>query len=147
MSVDPDALLRVHVAATWALVGLIWTVQVVQYPGFRLVGDRELATFHERHCRRISRVVAPLMLVELATGLLLVRTPPGGIAPGQALAGLVLIAVNWLATAAFSVPLHRRLQQGERASAPALVRTNWLRTAAWSARGVLTLGWVTAAAG
>ena len=33
-----SALLAAHAAATWALVGLIWTVQVVHYPLFALVG-------------------------------------------------------------------------------------------------------------
>ncbi|MFT6364052.1 MAG: hypothetical protein ACJAZ8_002475, partial [Planctomycetota bacterium] len=40
-------LLFLHLALTWALVGLIWTVQLVQYPSFALVGEAEFAAYHK----------------------------------------------------------------------------------------------------
>lgn len=127
-------LLLLHAASTWALVGLIWTVQLVQYPSFALVSAPDLGRFHEEHCRRITWVVAPLMGVELVTGLILAGTA------GSVLIwlGLALIAVNWFCTALVSVPLHNRLNSDKPRVQRALVATNWIRTGAWSARGVLT---------
>lgn len=49
----PGALLLVHAAATWAMVGLVWFVQVVHYPLFAQVGGMSLRLliFSERRLR------------------------------------------------------------------------------------------------
>ena len=139
--------LLAHVAATWAMVGLIWMVQVVVYPGFAAVGAREWRRFHEAHCRRTGYVVGPLMGVETATGLWLLGAPPAGAAWWLPWAGMALILGNWLATGGLSVPLHRRAARGDERARRRLVTTNVARTAMWSARGVLVLAWVAPAAG
>lgn len=132
-------LTHVHIAATWALVGLIWVVQLVQYPGFAHLGARELSAYHQAHCRRITWVVAPLMGVELVTGVVLLADPPAGTSAAL-LVGAALMGVNWVCTAAVSMPLHGRLVGPDRERVQAsLVRTNWIRTAAWTARGVIVL--------
>ena len=139
-------LLFVHAAATLAMTGLIWFVQLVHYPLFACVDRRGFAEFERRHQARTTWVVAPLMLTELATAVALVRTPPGdGWAP-WAWAGLLLVAFLWATTALVQVPLHKRLDAGWNADAHrALVRSNWLRTAAWTARAVVALVLLSAA--
>jgi hypothetical protein len=135
-----DDLLLIHVASTWALIGLIWMVQLVVYPGFADVGDAQLASFHERHCRRITWVVGPLMGAELVSGLALLSEPPPGASVGLLWAGMGLVALSWLCTGLVSVPLHARLAVRDRARVQArLVSTNWIRTLAWSVRGPLVL--------
>lgn len=136
---EPLDLLLVHAAATWALVGLIWVVQLVQYPGFALVGASELGPFHAHHSARITWIVAPLMAAELASGVALVPLRPEGVSPTLVWTGLLLIGVNWLCTAFVSVPLHGRLGRRTPRVQRTLVTTNWIRTAAWSARGGLVL--------
>ena len=37
-------------ASTFAMTGIIWLVQLVQYPGFRRVGAAEFGEFHRHHC-------------------------------------------------------------------------------------------------
>ena len=64
-------LLLLHVASTWYLVGLCWLVQRVQYPLMAGVGIDSFARYEQAHVARIGPVVAPMMLIELATGLLL----------------------------------------------------------------------------
>lgn len=143
-----DSLILIaHVAATWAMVGLIWMVQLVVYPAFELVGRGELRRLHEAHCTRTGWIVGPLMGVETATGLWLLGSPPTGVGWWWPWIGMALILGNWLLTAFCSVPLHMRLcsEDGARARRR-LVNTNWLRTALWSARGVLVLTWLQAAA-
>jgi len=126
-----------HAAATWALVGLIWTIQLVHYPLMKLVGPASFPDYHRAHTRRITWVVAPLMLAELATaGALLWR----GERDPWWLASLVPLAFNWLSTALVQVPLHDRLSAGfDPAPHARLVRTNRWRTAAWSLRGLFVL--------
>jgi len=141
------ALLLIHAAATWGLVGLIWTVQLVQYPGLARVGAAELPAFHEHHCARITWIVGPLMACELATGLALLAWRPPAVPLQLVGSGLALIAVNWACTAFVSVPLHARLTARAPGVQRSLVATNWIRTAAWTARGGCALAMLRAAHG
>jgi hypothetical protein len=134
------SLLLIHLAATWALVGLIWFVQLVHYPLFSAVAPERFATFEAEHSRRTTWVVAVLMPAEAITGVLLAVNPPAGIAPWLAVSGLVLIALLWGTTLTVQVPLHRRLGDGYQAAVHnRLVRSNWIRTSLWSLRGIIVL--------
>jgi len=127
-------LLPVHYAVTWALVGLIWTIQMVHYPLFAQVGPEHFVAYHRRHTREITLVVGPLMLAELATAVLLVLE---GNRDPWLLASLPLLALIWISTGFVQIPLHNTLTTGFDAHAHRrLVTTNWWRTAAWSARGI-----------
>jgi len=129
------ALLLLHFAVTWALAGLIWTIQVTHYPLFAQVGAEAFPAYHAAHTRTVTWVVAPLMLAELATGAWLLRS---GCRDVWFLISLALLAVNWLSTALLQIPLHERLAAGFNTHTHALlVTTNWIRTAAWSLRGLL----------
>lgn len=136
---SPLDLLLVHLALTWALVGLIWTVQLVQYPSFAYVGAAEFSGFHLHHSSRITWIVAPLMGGELVTGLALLWGGPEGLSAGLLGLGLGLIALNWAWTACVAMPLHARINGRAPSLMRALVRANWVRTAAWSARGLWAL--------
>ena len=127
-------LLPVHYAVTWALVGLIWTIQMVHYPLFAQVGPAHFVAYHRRHTRAITLVVGPLMLAELVTAALLVLE---GNRDPWLLASLPLLALIWISTGFVQIPLHNTLTTGFDAHAHRrLVTTNWWRTAAWSARGI-----------
>ena len=127
-------LLPVHYAVTWALVGLIWTIQMVHYPLFAQVGPEHFVAYHRRHTREITLVVGPLMLAELVTAALLVLE---GNRDPWLLASLPLLALIWISTGFVQIPLHNTLTTGFDAHAHRrLVTTNWWRTAAWSARGI-----------
>ena len=132
-------LLLLHSALTWALIGLIWTIQLVQYPGFALVGEAEFASFHDHHSVRITWIVAPLMAGELFSGVALLSYPPPGISQAFLWIGMALIVMNWAITALVAMPLHKKLHEPASRALRALVATNWARTAAWSARGAWTL--------
>lgn len=129
-------MLVAHAAVTWALVGLIWTIQLVHYPLFRYVEPSAWKTFHEQHARRITLLVGLLMPVEvLLAGALVAKDP----SPAT-IAGAALVGVAWLSTALLQVPLHQRLDGGFEAHAHArLVSSNWIRTVAWTLRGLLAV--------
>ena len=130
--------LYAHAAASTLLCGLIWTVQVVQYPLFRKA-EASFADFHAAHMARIGPLVGPLMLLEGATTMLLVLRP-GNVPREAAWAGLGGLALVWLSTALLQVPAHRSLSRGFSAQlCDRLVATNWLRTVAWSVRAGLAL--------
>lgn len=125
-------LLLVHLTATAALAGLVWVVQLVVYPSFRLVGPTAAwPAVHAAHGRAIAPVVGvPWAVQGVTVAALLVRNGP---TPLLLLAGLLALTAV-VVTVAVSVPLHARLAQGyDDDAARRLVRTNWLRTAAWTA--------------
>lgn len=131
--------LLIHAAATWFMVGLIWFVQIVHYPLFSSVGTDGFSSYEELHQRLTTWVVGPAMLIELATGLWLLRWSES-LDSRIVWLGLMLIAVIWLCTAIASVPAHNALQQQFSQDAHrSLVSTNWIRTAAWSVRGILVV--------
>ncbi|ULH18324.1 hypothetical protein MF271_22970 (plasmid) [Deinococcus sp. KNUC1210] len=134
-------LLVVHAALTWALVGLILTIQLVHYPLFSRIGPSESADYQQAHITRITMLVAPLMLGELTTGAALVWRPPPFLSGASAGVGLALIIVIWLSTALIQSPIHGRLAKGfDPMWHTRLVTTNWMRTVLWVVRGVL-VGW------
>lgn len=129
-----------HAAATLAMTGLIWFVQIVHYPLFAQVGEHAFANYEVQHCRRTSYVVMPLMLTEIATASWLALSPPAPDTNWNVYAGLALLAVIWLSTATLQVPCHRKLETGHDAVVVRrLVLSNWIRTIAWSARAVLAM--------
>jgi hypothetical protein len=140
MWVDPYQVLLAHAAATLFMVGVIWFVQVVHYPLLARVGPAEAVGYEQAHTQRTGWVVGPPMLLESATGVLLVWIRPAGVSGYQVGIGLGLLAAVWASTQFVQVPCHERLS---RAFDPAihhrLVATNWVRTAAWTLRGMLVM--------
>ncbi len=135
-------LLVVNFALALYLIGLIWTVQVVHYPSFGLVGAAEWAAFHRAHTTRMTWVVMAPMVAELLLGGWLAAR--GGAVAGGWLgwAAFALVLVAWAHTGLVAVPLHNRLAAGPDAVlVAALVRTNWVRTVAWTLRAAI-LGWL-----
>ena len=134
------ALLSAHAAATSLMAGLVWFVQIVHYPLFAAIPADAFPRYEDLHTRRTTWVVAPLMVTELATALLLVVSPVGAESPWLTASGVALLALIWAATFALQVPCHRVLAAGfERRSHRRLVVSNWIRTAAWSLRAWIAL--------
>ena len=141
-AVDLDSLLLwAHAAATTGLAGLVWTVQVVVYPSFRVAGPTSAwPAVHAHHTRATAAVVmVPWAVQGLTLAALLLRRPAGLPLWLLLLTG-VLAATTVVVTAASSVPLHSRLAQGyDDALARRLIATNWLRTVAWTAGAACSL--------
>ena len=126
------ALLLLHLVATAALTGLVWVVQLVVYPSFRVIGPTPAwPAVHAAHTRAIGVAVgAPWAVQGLSLTGLLVRD---GLTPLLVLTGLLALSTV-VVTVTVSVPLHTRLARAyDDVVARRLVRTNWLRTAAWTA--------------
>jgi hypothetical protein len=129
-----------HATATLVLVGLIWTIQVVHYPLFALVGRDAFAAYEAAHSARITAVIAvPWAVQGLTTAALLVSSPEG-LPRWLVWTAAVLAAIPVAVTVLVSVPAHGALAGGFDAAAHArLVGTNWLRTAAWTAHGAVAV--------
>lgn len=134
------SVLLAQIAATLYMTGLIWFVQVVHYPLLGAVGESDFPAYEQRHMSLTTWVVAPPMLFEAATAVLLFWLRPAGVSIVFVWAGVVLLAIIWLSTAFLQVPCHESLAKGFDLDVQRrLVSTNWIRTAAWSLRGLLVL--------
>ena len=135
-------ILLANFAATLYMTGVIWLIQLVQYPFFSKIGTREFNDYHAAHSIWITPVVAPLMIVELATSFFIIFYPPSEVDAKLLYIGLVLTLIIWASTFFLQVPMHEKLSQGSEIDAHAfLVNSNWIRTIAWSLRSIL-VGWI-----
>ncbi len=141
-----NSILLLQLAATLVMVGLIWFVQLVHYPLFSQVGREKFQSYEAEHKRRVTWIVAPTMLLELVTAILLLWWRPVAVAPAEIWLGIGLLIAIWGITLCVQVPQHIALSLGyDEQVWQSLVRGNWWRTTAWSARGVLVL-WMVAQA-
>ncbi|MEY4483872.1 MAG: hypothetical protein RL693_1324 [Verrucomicrobiota bacterium] len=130
-----NAILLLHFAATAALVGLIWIVQLVSYPIMLRVTEKDFKEYHPFHCDRITFVVGPLILAETGTAIWLWSQ---GFAEPLFLWSLIPLVMTWISTALIQVPLHWKCERSySRRSIQRLIQTNWIRTFCWSTRALL----------
>ncbi|OUJ71649.1 hypothetical protein [Hymenobacter crusticola] len=134
-------LLLLNFALAAYLTGVIWTVQLVHYPGFGLVAPQAFDAYHKAHLARMGWVVMAPMIAEALLACLLVWA--GRALGSSAWWSLGLVVFIWSVTFLVSVPFHNRLVASgfNYIAIDGLTRTNWLRTLAWTARMVL-LGWL-----
>ena len=127
---------------TVAMTGIIWFVQVVHYPLFSQVGDSSFVSYERLHSKLTTWVVAPLMLVELASAIYFVFLPVASMERTETFIGLLLVVLIWISTFGLQVPQHNVLGKGFQQHAHSrLVATNWIRTSAWTARSILVFIW------
>jgi hypothetical protein len=134
------ALLAVaHLAVTWWMVGMIWVVQVVQYPLFELVGE-PYDRYHHAHVDRIGVLLALPWLAEgLLTIAVFLLAPTRRLRAVATVGGLAMAALL-LVTTTVAAPANGDLLDGFDAGVhDSLLFWNGVRTALWSARGVVAV--------
>ncbi len=124
-----------HLIVTWALTGLIWTIQLVHYPSFSFIDVTSFHDFQMFHMQSISLVVIPLMVSELTLAIVAAhRSAYRGL---QAWCLGIVLAI-WMSTFFWQMPLHNQLLLGKNQSIiDELVAGNALRTGLWSLKAVL----------
>jgi hypothetical protein len=140
LSSSVGLLLSVHLAVTWAMIGLIWMVQVVHYPLMASVGVESSSSYQTQHVAKMGWLVGPLMVTEMCLALALCFVAQHLVFPWLAWVGFGTLGCIWLVTVVFSVPAHEILREGFQATEhDGLVRSNWWRTVGWSVRGLVAL--------
>ena len=140
-----DLVMWLHTGSALYLCGLIWFVQLVHYPLMARVGSDAYPAYARQHQRLTTLVVAPAMLIEAITAILLFVAPESSSTRPLATTGLALVACIWASTIWLQVPCHERLGRGyDSGAVRRLVRTNWIRTVAWSARGGIAMAMLVA---
>lgn len=133
-------LLLIEDAATLFMAGVLWTMQVLNYPLLSLVGRDALPGYETVHNRRFGLVVFPGLLVAVGAAIGLILARPARLPVSLPIAEIVLMVGIIVSTAALQAPQHGRLATGWDAPAhELLVRSNWIRVVLWSAAGLLAL--------
>lgn len=127
-----------NLAVTAVMTGLIWTIQLVHYPFFHRLEKENFNGHMDEHRKKISFIVLPVMLIELATcvGLVLMESS----FRSAFVIGLLMLIIIWVSTAFLQVPSHSKLASGySKKEADKLVKYNWIRTILWTGRLILML--------
>jgi hypothetical protein len=120
------------------MAAIAWFCQLVRYPALRATSPDDLPAAARRHARRITPLVVPLMLIELAASLGIAATRPAAVRRREADVSTALLLGIWLSTLAIQARQHARLQERhDPALLRSLVRWNAPRTAAWTLRAIL----------
>ena len=131
-----ELLFNVNFISTSVMVGVIWVIQLLHYPSFHFINEKKYVEFQYFHMRRISFIVIPAMLIELASALLLVYFFRSSLT----IILLVPLLGIWGITFIFFTNMHQKLTTGyDRTTVDTLVKINWSRTALWSLRLIILL--------
>ena len=131
--------LYINLYTCLVLVGLIWVIQVVHYPSFHFIERVNFQDFIAFHGLRISVVVIPLMLLELASAIAVLFSLKGQFTSLLVLAIILLILI-WGITFLVSSPIHGELLNGyNKQLVNKLVSTNWWRTGLWTLRSLILI--------
>ena len=131
-----ELLLKVNFISTSVMVGVIWVIQLLHYPSFHFINDQNYIEFQHFHMQRISFIVVPVMLIELASALLLAYFFESSLT----IILLALVLGIWAITFIFFTNMHQKLTDGyDHSIVDRLVQINWARTALWSLRLIILL--------
>jgi hypothetical protein len=124
--------------STCYFVGLIWTIQLVQYPLFAYVDKENFVLFHAEHSRRIVFALGVPFLLGFLSATTMLWIHPIVLPIWALVLNLLLACAVWIMTALIHVPLHSELgRQYSQTIIQRLVATNWLRTITWTLQALL----------
>ena len=131
-----ELLFKINFISTSVMVGVIWVIQLLHYPSFHFINEKKYVDFQHFHMERISFIVIPVMIIELASALLLAYFFQSSLT----IILLALVLGVWLITFIFFTNMHQKLTNGyDRTTVDSLVKINWSRTALWSLRLIILL--------
>jgi len=134
------ALLLTSLTATLFLTGVVWFLQVVQFPLLLRVAGTDFVAYLKAQRKRNTLLMALPMLVELVTAIWLLWSP---LPHRSVFHAVVLLAFVWFMTFWSIVPLHSRLMRGyDESTIRILIRDNWIRTICWTGRAGFMI-WIT----
>ena len=131
----------VTLAFTLYMTGMIWSMQVFEYPLFALVGRNEFPSYHAAHNRSLPLFVILPSVLAFGSAVVLFWMRPAGIPLWEVSLVVALDLAVLVSTAVWQAPLHARLdREGFSASVISiLVQSNWLRTILWTINALLLL--------
>ena len=123
------ALLNFLVSLT--MMGIIIVTQIVSYPMFLNVNKQNFTTFHSEYVKRITSIVMPIMILELAISVTLFFMFDGILAK----ICLITLILIFISTGLIQVPIHEKLKvKYDEYLTRKLIKSNWIRTSLWTVK-------------
>ena len=121
------------------MVGVSLITQFVTYPSFKLIKSITFSEFHKSYTKKMLFIVAPVMILELISSLLLVIFD---ISDNNTEIGLLItLILIWLLTFFTIVPIHNKLTVNYNKDLnQKLIKLNGLRTILWILKLILFIG-------
>ena len=130
-----DILIVSHIVSTSIMVGVIWVMQLLHYPTLLYVKNEAFRQFQNFHMRNISIIVVPIMLIELASGLMIYLQ---GERSFEFLVSFALLIILWIMTGLLFTKFHSRLRKSKDIRIiNKMIFLNWYRTLFWSMRLII----------
>jgi hypothetical protein len=131
----------VTLGLTLYMTGMIWSMQVLEYPLFVLVGPKEFPAYHQRHNRGLPVFVILPSLAALVSAVVLIFTRPARLPLWSTIVVAAIDLAVVAVTAAREAPLHGKLDRDGYSESVIrqLVQGNWIRTILWTANGLFLL--------
>ena len=124
-----DTLYFIQIVCNSYLVSLVFMTQFITYPTFLHIDKDKFSEYHRKYVNNISFIVAPVMLIELLTLLLIAYFSKDFLI----IKSLILLLVIWLTTFFIMIPSHNRISKAFNIKEiKSLINYNWIRTILWS---------------
>jgi len=121
------------------MVGVSLITQFVTYPSFKLIKSSIFSEFHKSYTNKMLFIVAPVMILELISSLLLVIFDMSDNNTGIVL--LITLMLIWFLTFFTIVPIHNKLTVNYNKDLnQKLIKYNGLRTILWIIKLMLFVG-------
>ena len=131
----------ITLALTLYMTGMIWCMQILEYPLFALVGPKEFPAYHRRHNRGLPFLVIIPSIAAFVSAVVLIFTRPARLPLWASIAVAVLDLVIIVVTVVREAPLHAQLDR--EGYSPTVIRQlvqwNWIRTLLWTVNALLLL--------
>ena len=134
-----DVVVVVQAVVTTLMVGMIWTVHLLHYELFPLVGVDAWDRYESAHVDRIGKILFGPWFIEGLCVLVLLLARPRRLRI-LALVSAFLMLFILIDTAAYSAPAHGELLESwDRGTYDELMTVNLIRAWLWTAKGVVAV--------
>ena len=121
------------------MVGVSLITHFVTYPSFKLIKSSSFSEFHKSYTKKMLFIVAPVMILELISSLLLVIFDISD--NNTEICLLITLILIWLLTFLTIVPIHNKLTVNYNKDLnQKLIKLNGLRTILWILKLILFIG-------
>ena len=121
------------------MIGISLITHFVTYPSFKLIKSSSFSEFHKSYTNKMLFIVAPVMILELISSLLLVIFD---VSDNNTEIGLLIsLMLIWFLTFFIIVPIHNKLILNYNKDLnQKLIKYNGLRTILWIIKLILFIG-------
>ena len=121
------------------MVGISLITHFVTYPSFKLIKSSIFSEFHKSYTNKMLLIVAPVMILELISSILLVIFD---VSDNDTETGLLItLILIWFLTFFAIVPIHNKLALNYTKDLnQKLIKYNGFRTALWIIKLILFIG-------